>query len=313
MTLARVKTWASEVLTATDLNAEFNNILNFLNASPIIATDALTKAEGDILQYRSGAWANRTVVQASADLTPNGYISGLTLSAAGSTGTFGIAVGLAGDSTGVIGMLLASAFTKTTSAWAVGTGNGAMDTGAVAINTWYHVFLIKRSDTGLVDVLFSLSATGPTMPASYTYKRRIGAMKTDASSKWLAFLQVGDHFVWATPIKDLDSGAVVASGGYTLNLTGVPTGVNVVARLRGFYTNATVGSLFLISSPLELAATPNAIRGNLTAAVQVTGAASCFTCDVVTDSTATIRYSVNQNSSDIALDAYGWIDSRGKG
>lgn len=34
MTLSRIKNWTAEVLTATDLNAEFNNVLNFLNATP---------------------------------------------------------------------------------------------------------------------------------------------------------------------------------------------------------------------------------------------------------------------------------------
>lgn len=39
MSLARVKSWvASETLTASDLNAEFNNILNYLNGSGVTLT-----------------------------------------------------------------------------------------------------------------------------------------------------------------------------------------------------------------------------------------------------------------------------------
>lgn len=71
MTLARVKTWTSEVLTATDLNAEFNNILNFVNASKIQAVDALTLAEGDQLRYRGSAWAN-----ASCKITRQSLLTG---------------------------------------------------------------------------------------------------------------------------------------------------------------------------------------------------------------------------------------------
>ena len=59
-----------------------------------------------------------------------------------------------------------------------------MDTGSVANNTWYHVHLIKRPVTGVVDVLFSLSATAPTLPTSYTIFRRIGSMRTDGSARW---------------------------------------------------------------------------------------------------------------------------------
>lgn len=59
MSLSRLHIWnVGEVLGAADLNAEFNNILNFINSSPIIATDSLTLAENDILTWKSGAWAN---------------------------------------------------------------------------------------------------------------------------------------------------------------------------------------------------------------------------------------------------------------
>lgn len=74
MTLARVKTWTSEVLTATDLNAEFNNILNSLNNSKIYAVDSLTLATNDFLQYSGTAWANKTPVQTLASLMVAGQI-----------------------------------------------------------------------------------------------------------------------------------------------------------------------------------------------------------------------------------------------
>jgi hypothetical protein len=35
MALARVKVWTPEILTATDLNTEFNNILNYLNGAAV--------------------------------------------------------------------------------------------------------------------------------------------------------------------------------------------------------------------------------------------------------------------------------------
>src|SRR5581483_3995366 len=81
-------------------------------------------------------------------------------------------------------------------------GNGSLDTGSIANNTWYHAYLIERTDTGAVDVLVSLSASAPTMPASYTKKRRIGSMKTNGSGQWTAFTQNGDEFLWTTPIAD---------------------------------------------------------------------------------------------------------------
>jgi hypothetical protein len=59
MSLSRVKIWnVGEVLGASDLNGEFNNILTFLNGSPIIAVDGLALVEGDQLRWRGSAWAN---------------------------------------------------------------------------------------------------------------------------------------------------------------------------------------------------------------------------------------------------------------
>src|SRR5207244_8196331 len=163
---------------------------------------------------------------------------GLTLSAAGGTATFGIAAGEAADSTGVDLMVLASAYTKTTSAWTVGSTNGAMDTGSVANNTWYYVHLIKRPDTGVVDVLFSLSATAPTLPTNYTIFRRLGAMKTNGSAQWIKFVQVGDYFMWAVPAIDVSNTNPTSATNYTMS---VPTGITVCADESFLWSSPTIG------------------------------------------------------------------------
>ena len=59
------------------------------------------------------------------------FISGLTLSTAGSSATMSIAAGVAMDSTNTYLMQLSSAISKTTSAWAVGSGNGGLDAGTI--------------------------------------------------------------------------------------------------------------------------------------------------------------------------------------
>ena len=73
----------------------------------------------------------------------------------------------------------------------------------MANDTWYHVWLIKRADTGVVDALFSLSATAPTMPANYTRQppRRFGP------DQWVrqhhAFEQISDEFEWDVPASSM--------------------------------------------------------------------------------------------------------------
>lgn len=234
---------------------------------------------------------------------------GLGLSTAGSSATFAVAAGRAADSTGLYNIALASALSKTTSAWAAGTNQGALDTGVIAINTWYHVFVIKNPTTGVSDVLISTNVSAPTMPSGYTLKRRIGSLLTNSSSQWVSFTQFGDEFIWAAPFKDKDGS--VGLGAALLTIT-VPPDVNVRARLRGFFINASVGSQMLIQSPSETSAAPSATRGNVTANTAVTNIAAPFTVDVTTDTSRRIRYSFDAASNDVALDTYGWLDTRGR-
>jgi hypothetical protein len=157
------------------------------------------------------------------------YLAGLTLSTAGSSRTFGIAAGLATDSANTSMLSLASAYTKTTSAWALGTAVGALDTGTIANSTWYHAYLIQRPDTGVVDVLISLSATSPTLPTNYTLFRRIGSMKTDGSSPaaWIAFIQFGDSFFWSIHVVDVAGGTSISANTDTPVTLTVPPGLRV--------------------------------------------------------------------------------------
>src|SRR5665213_532952 len=114
---------------------------------------------------------------------PRGYIDGLTLSTAGGSNLFAVANGEAADSAANAQIVMTSspAFNKTTSPWGAGTGNGALDAGSIGTNSWYHVYLIRRPDTGAVDVMVSLSVSGPSLPANYTQYRRIGALLTGGS------------------------------------------------------------------------------------------------------------------------------------
>ena len=149
-------------------------------------------------------------------------------------------------------MSLTTAITKTTGAWAVGTGNGGLDTGAVAASTWYHVYVIQRTDTGVVDGLLSTSASAPTMPANYTKKRRIGSVLTDASKAINFFTQDGQYFLWATAAMTSTGNPGTSASSVTLN---VATGVNVWAVYNAVLSNSTQNSVLYLS---DLAASDQA-------------------------------------------------------
>ena len=149
---------------------------------------------------------------AAAGGVATGFIGGLTCSNdTDASHDVLISVGSARDYGDAVTMTLGTAITKRIDAtWAVGDDNGGLDTGSVGANAGYGVWLIRRSDTGVVDAIFSLDkgAAGATItkPTNYDQIRLIGWVRTDASNNITAFTQSGDYFrligTKATDISD---------------------------------------------------------------------------------------------------------------
>lgn len=72
------------------------------------------------------------------------------------------------------------------------TGANALDTGTIAASTWYALWVIAKAD-GTTAGLLSLSATAPTLPSGYTFKARVGWIRTDGTANKypLGFTQYG--------------------------------------------------------------------------------------------------------------------------
>jgi hypothetical protein len=207
-------------------------------------TEILVQKNGTINEvwYRYLS-ALQTEVNTFNSTVARGFIKGLTLSnnVADATNDIDIAAGAAGaDANGYPIMDLSSAFTKRLdAAWAVGSGNGGRMSAAAIANTTYHVWLIKRKDTGVVDVGFDVSATSPTMPTGYHYKRRIGSIVRLAGSI-KAFWQNGDVFIWQEdPTTDF---SVTAAYPYALTTFTLPTGIMVQPIFTGVLEVSTVGT-----------------------------------------------------------------------
>lgn len=154
-------------------------------------------------------------------------------------------------------MALASAITKRSDAvWAVGTNNGAMDTGTKPTSAWIYWYLIKRPDTGVVDVCCSASPTAPSIgtniPAAYTKYRRIRCSKTDGSGNIVADSQRGDEILWSATVRE-NGGAPYSSGtsGALVTLAGVPSGFYVDALMNATFSSSTDTNGALVNSPDE--------------------------------------------------------------
>lgn len=86
------------------------------------------------------------------------------------------------------------------------TGAGGLDTGSLATSaTWYYIWLIGKSD-GTIAALFSTSATAPTMPAGYSYKRRVSCVYTGGNGFFWPMIQSGGHITQCSGFNILAAG-----------------------------------------------------------------------------------------------------------
>ena len=288
--------------------------------SAILALTGVNSINGNTGAFTTshGIKTSTNDLQIDIGSIPN-YLSGLTLSTAGASSTFSIAAGAATDSTNADFMKLASAMSKTTGSWAVGSTNGALDTGTIATSTWYHAFIIKRPDTGVVDACVSASITGcaagvGNIPAAYTLSRRIGSMKINGSSQWTAFTQTGDTFIWAAMVNDVNNATTTGYTSYTLS---VPPGVVVSALFRaGLQLGVSLPSVATIFTSLQennQAPTPGLVAdlsADATVAGQTSNATGSF--ERLTNTAAQIAARSNNTTGIFNILTYGWKDLRGK-
>jgi hypothetical protein len=167
---------------------------------------------------------------------PSMWIQGLVPSAP-TNSTVALTVGSCRDVSDTANLILSSAITKAiTATWVVGSGNGGLDTGAVTNSSWYYGHLIKRSDTGVVDALWSLSATAPTMPANYDKRRIVAAARTDSAGTFVAFDAYelaggGLEVLWDSPTLDINLANTLTTSRRT-DVVKVPTAFSTIANLN---------------------------------------------------------------------------------
>jgi len=249
-----------------------------------------------------------------ANVWPRGYIDGLILSnsAGDAANDIDIADGVAKDDGDSADVTLAAPITKQLDvAWAAGANAGGLDTGAKLPDTWYHVWLIARSDTGSVDALFSTSATTPTMPANYDRKRRIGAILTDGSGAIVPFRQNGDQFWLGSHRHDVNvSNPGTARVLYTLT---VPLGVKVLADVSANYSqnpDGVTGRWWFGSPDDDDQPVATIWTLNSGASGQNTGTHATL----VTNTSRQIAFRSENSSGGRVLDIWtrGWADPRGR-
>lgn len=289
-------------LIHTTGNESKTGVLTFVN-SPVVPTatnlnEAVNKGQLD--------------VAIASSVALRGYIAGLILSTAGASSTFAVSAGVATNSTAAALMNLSASMTKTTSDFAAGNANGALDTGAIANNTAYSAFLIRNPTSSAVDILVSLSATAPTMPSGFTQFRRIGSMITNGSAQWRKFIQRADDFDFDSPTLDVNINNEPSSA--VLRTLPLPSGVKVKAKLSVEQNGTGVAVYCYISDPDTADLPPSNSSAPLFSIGSSTNSTYGQQVECFTNTSAQVR---TRHSSGSATNAFrivarGWTDTRGR-
>jgi hypothetical protein len=300
---------------------------NIFDGSSAPATSTMKAALGslrdflaDLLGTTGTAADARTALSIPALSEIAGFGTGCGLSTAGGSATMTIQPGAWLDSTNVKMLVLPSVYTKTTSSWAVGTAAGAYSrAGAIPANQHLAWYLIRRPDTGLVDVCVSPSMTGLVaadyvsgsglVANAYTQFRRLAFWPT-ASSLWAAMTQDGNKFWKQVPTLDIDSTSFVSAA--TLYTLAMPTGVKLEAMLTSFKIQGASGLINFWSPSLGAGLTPSTTVAPLGKSYSdsATGATiNSFT--VLTNTSGQIYGAATAGTQTVRLVCEGWIDTRG--
>jgi hypothetical protein len=124
-------------------------------------------------------------------------------------------------------------------------GNGAvnaLDTGTIATDSWLFIWAIAKAD-GTTGGLASLSSTAPTMPTGYTFKARIGAVKTiHATATLYGTWQLGRRAQYVVGLAQTTTAVSIGTIQLALRYTAAhgqrrersATSLRTVNRLRDF-------------------------------------------------------------------------------
>ncbi|MGI9489172.1 MAG: hypothetical protein ACR2RF_25455 [Geminicoccaceae bacterium] len=222
--------------------------------------------------------------------------------------------GQCSDSTNKVIMTSTSNVVKQIDApWAAGNDAGGFPTGiTLTASTWYHTFVLGAGNRRDVDMGFDSAITASnllTSASGYDVFRRVGSVKVGGATTILGFTQIGNRFLWDTPILDI---SLINTLGSTARLDEIstPPDVKADAILNVFTNDAAVPYAVYISNPgtTDVDVVASGVPGG-----NAGGANSFDTTQVIvsTNNNSRIRSRANATIDQYHVNTVGWIDPRG--
>ena len=264
MALARVKTWIpGDILTASDLNAEFNNILNnpvslISNATSLVAGDLLIAstdatpvlsrlALGSTTQYLGVASSSGQPAWLNAGTGTR--VSGLVATISSQLSTCAARQYVFQTTDGARSFLLNSTAGYTINVGTAGPAAGGRDTAGVFSSTFVHLYAIStgaNSTSVAGTASTAIPPTGPVMPTGYSAWCYLGGMPyTSASTTMYPGYLAGrkTHFgaIAVTPSRVLSAGVSTAVAQVSISSAVPANAVNFDLFLEAIQSTAAAG------------------------------------------------------------------------
>jgi len=252
----------------------------------------------DTLDIDAGTW----------DVTPSG---GDTVIVNGS--------GSGNDGTYQVVSSTTTSITFATGTWAAGEATSAATVHLLVDEDTYHLFALRDDDSpgSTVDFGFDSSATAVNLLSNsgYTYYRRIGSVRTDASADIIAYLQKWDTFLLSAPTQVANVATPGADTEVTHTLVkptgGVPTGIQLEALVSIFFFHNATGYHSVGHGDIPTMATPSDTDKDCQ-----TGASNAVNAHwsgaLLTNTSAQIKTRSDVDVAQVDVQLKGWLDTRGR-
>lgn len=242
-----------------------------------VANGATTIIAGNIVIYGSAPYITETLTQKISQATGDtryaligasssiqGAFKNLQSSATGTTAVVSFSADeltVENPTTHAYTTLRALSLSASTGA-ASGAAN-SLDTGAWAFSTWYAQYVIYNGTTAAL--LWSLSATAPTLPSGYTSFARVGWIKTQSATSYspLAFTQFGRDVQYKVlASSNVPSFPIMASGSAGSTSTPTWVAIGVSGSVPSTASKIHILSLSGPTALAEMIVAPNDAYGN---------------------------------------------------
>lgn len=205
--------------------------------------------------------------------------------------------------------------------------NGAvntLDTGTIAVNTWYAIYVIAKTDGTGIGTLASTSATAPTLPTGYTFFGRIGWVQTiNASATLYGTWQFGRSaryvvgLAQTTIVPNITNGVQGTYSDLSPTLVSVslarfvPTTASIAKIIGAQYWGAHSQSNVLVAPSTAYGGTNMGPKGSAGNVFPIwlagpTNAGNSTAMDILLES-GSIAYAADASGG--AISCYGWEDN----